>query len=397
VIPHRPGRSRVAFLATVLLAVSLFPCRSALAQGRAQAIAVSQFASQTPGWSFHLSTEGAYESNPNFLAPPNDEGDFSGSGGGGFAYSHIGPKGSFSMSGDGRGLFYRELTGLNTFTFGGTMAGTYRPGARTQITFNASLMSDYTRRSDILLSQGIVLPQSQVLTMRFDAGLTHTLSTRTTFSLSSRFERAQFKAEGLNDGRTLGATATLAHRVSQTLSLALSYAHDDTKSDVQTRSIDSAYGTARLVLNPATDLEANLGVSSVGGALGPRTNSPYGGARIEVKKPRSLLGLGYSHQVRQDYGIGRVTEADLGSFYFTRLFGRRKSSFNTSLTYALNRSQSGLPASVNDHTYGATAGLQVPIARRLRGDCGYSYFRSSQQVVDSHTVFVAFSYRTELH
>ncbi len=366
-------------------------------QGRGQAVAASQGASQTPGWSFYVGTEGAYESNPNFQAPPNDPSDFSGSAGGGLAYSHIGPKASFSLSGDGRGLFYRELTDLNTFAFGGTMGGSYRPGPKTQMAFNGSVKSDYTRRSDILLSQGIVLPQSQVLTMRIGASLSHAFTTRTTFSASGRFERAQFETEGLNDGDTYGGTASLGHRVSEKVSLAVSYAHDESSSEVQKRSIDTAYGSIRMVLSPRSILEANLGASSVGGGIGERKVSPYGGARIDVKHPRTFMSLAYSHQVRQDYGVGRITESDLGSFNFARTFGRRKASFNTSLTYSLNRAQSGLPQILRDKTVGATAGLQVPIARRLRADSGYSYYRSSLQDVDSHTVFVAFSYRMELH
>jgi hypothetical protein len=393
---RRLGRTRPALVATVL-ASSFFPCQSAVAQGRAQAATVSRGVSQTPGWSLHLSTQGAYESNPNFLAPPSDPSDFSGSVGGGLAYSHLGPKGSFSFSGDGGGLYYRELTDLNTYTYGGTMSAAYRPGSKTQMTFNGSVMYDYTRRSNLLLDQGIVLPQSQVLTMRFDAGLSHTFTTRTTLSASGRFERAQFEEEGLNDGDTLGATATLGHRVNQRVALSASYAHDQSRSEVQTRSIDTAYGSVRLVLNPRTDIEANLGVSSVSGGITGRTYEPYGGARIDVKHPKTLMTLAYGHQVRQDYGVGRITESDLGSFNLTRIFGRRKASFNTSLTYALNRSQTGLPQVLRDRTAGATAGFQIPFARKMRADSGYSYFRSSLQDVDSHTVFVAFSYRMELH
>jgi len=392
----RRGRTLSALVVTVL-AFGLLPNRTAVAQGRAQAVSVPQGTSQVPGWSFYVSTEGFYESNPNFQAPPNDPSDFSGSAGGGLAFSHLGPRGSFNLSGDGRSLFYHELTNLNTFAFGGTTSGSYRPGPKTQLAFNGAVKSDYTRRSDILLSQGIVLPQTQVLTMRFDANLSHAFTTRTTFTASGRFERAQFEAEGLNDGDTYGATASLGHRVSERVSLAMSYAHDETRSEVQRRSIDTGYGSIRMVLNPRAILEGNLGASSVSGGISSRKVTPYGGARIDFKHPRTLVSLGYSHQVRQDYGVGLITESDLGSFNLNRTFGRRKASFNTSLTYSLNRSQTGLPQVLNDRTFGGTAGFHFPIGRRLLADSGYSYYRSSLQDIESHTVFVAFSYRMELH
>jgi len=381
-----------------MLAWGWLPCPAALAQGRVQTVASPSSTTLTSGWSFYISTEGAFESNPNFLAPPNDPSDFSGRAGGGFAFSHGGARGTFSLSGDGRSLFYRELTNLDTLTFGGSMAGAYRPGPKTDLSFNGSVSSDYTRRSEILLSQGIVLPQSQVLTMRFNAGISHTLSTRTTLSTTGRFERAQFDSQNLNDGNTFGATASLSRRVSRTLSLSAGYSHDQIDSDVQKRSIDTGYGGVHLVVNPRTDLNLSAGASSTGGDAGARKVTPYGAASINVKYPRLVLSLAYSHQIRQDYGVGRVSEADLATLNLNRTFGRRKVSLHSSLTYGLNRTSGSSAQDSSYRTYGATAGMQIPLARRLRADWGYSYFRTSQALlIDSHSAFVALSYRMELH
>jgi hypothetical protein len=375
--------------------------RAAIAQGRAQSAISSTSTTQAPGWSFHVETQGDFESNPNFQVSPNDPSDISGSAGGGFGYSHIGPRGTFSLSGNGRGLFYRELTSLNTVTFGGTVTGRYRLGSKTDLTFNGTVSSDYTRRSDILLSEGIVLPQSRVLTMRFDTAVSRSLSTRTTLSVSGRFEKAQFDVAGLNDGTTLTATASLSHRLNQTLSLTSGYSRDQIDSDLQKRSVDTGYGGLRIGVDPRTDVELNVGASSTGGGAEGRKTTPYGGASVTVKHPHLITTLAYNHQVREDYGLGQVSEADLASFNLTRTFGRRKASVYTSLTYALNRSASPAAAApaedFNTQTYGASVGLQLPIGRSLRADSGYSYFRTSRPRIDSQTVFVALSYRFEPH
>jgi hypothetical protein len=399
VIPASLVGKRRSLLVAPFLVSCLLPGRAAVAQGRAQSAISSPGTSQSPGWSFHVETQGDFESNPNFQVAPNDASDISGSAGGGFGYTHIGPRGTFSLSGNGRGLFYRELTSLNTVTFGGTVTGRHRLGSKSDLTFNGTVSSDYTRRSDILLSQGIVLPQSRVLTMRFDIALARTLSTRTSLSVSGRFEKAQFDAEGLADGTTLTGTASLNHRLNQTVSLNTGYSRDQIDSNLQKRSVDTGYGGVRIVVNPRTDVEMNIGASSTGGGTDGRKITPYGGASIAVKHPHLVMTLAYNHQVREDYGLGQVSEADLASFNLNRAFGRRKASFYTSLTYALNRSPNTAAPSgdFNTQTYGASVGLQLPIGRSLRADGGYSYFRTSQPRIDSHTAFVAFSYRLEPH
>jgi hypothetical protein len=386
------GRWRGALVAT-LLVCGWLPCSFAFAQGRSQRPASSSGTTQAPGWSFYIGTDGTFESNPNFQAPPNDLSDFSGGAGGGFAYSLTGARGTLSLSGNGRALFYRELTDLNSFTFGGTLSGGYRLGPQTQLMFNGTVSSDYTRRSEILLSQGIVLPQSQVLTMRFNTSLAHSFSTRTSVSASARFEKAQFDSSSLNDGQTFGAAARLSQRLSETASLSIGYAHDESDSEVLKQSIDTAYGGARFLVNPKLDIEMNAGASSVGGSLGARKVTPYGSAAINLKNPRLNLSLGYSHLVRQEYGVGVLNESDLASFSLSRAFGRRNATFSASVNYGFNRSSR---ASLQDYSYrtsGATAGLQVPMGRRFRADAGYSYYRTSQVLfIDSHSAFVALSY-----
>jgi Putative beta-barrel porin 2 len=399
VIPApRVGKWRSLLVAPILVCC-LLPGRAAIAQGRAQNAISSTGAPAGPGWSFHVETQGDFESNPNFQAAPNDASDISGSAGGGFGYGRVGSRGTFSLSGEGRGLFYRELTSLNTVTFGGSMAARYRPGPKTDLMFNGTVTNDYTRHSDILLSQGIVLPQSRVLTMRFDAALSHSLSTRTSLSVSGRFERAEFDSPGLSDGTTLDGTVSLSHRLNQTVSLRVGYSHDQIDSDIQKRSVDTGYGGARIVVNPRTDVDVNVGASSTGGGTGGRKITPYGGAALTVKHPRLVMTLAYNHQVREDYGFGQVSEADLASFNLNRVFGRRKASYYASLTYALNRAPnaSSPGEDFSSETYGATVGLQVPMGRRIRVDGGYAYFRTSQPQIDSHTAFVALSYRVEPH
>jgi hypothetical protein len=397
-VTHTPPGISLGLVAG-FLAMGVLASGSALAQSRPRSSASTPASTKGKGWSFYISTEGTFESNPTFAAPPNDPSDFSGSGGGGFSYAHVGPRGSLNLSGDGRALLYRELTSFNTFTFGSNLTGTFRPGPKTALNFNGSVTSDYARKSELLVSEGIVLAQTKALTMRFNTGISHSLSSRTGVSFNGRFEQAKFDGNALRDGSTLGGTASLNHQVSRSTSLSLGYTFDRTDSDIQKQNINTGYAGLRVVMSPRTDIDLTAGASAAADPLGGGQKvTPYGTAILNFKYPGLISSISYSHQVRQDYGIGRVREADLGSFNLTRLFGaRRQKSFSTTLNYGFNRSSGVSVQEASYQTYGASAGLQIPIARSLRAETGYSYFRTSQSapVIDSHSVFVSLAYRFE--
>jgi hypothetical protein len=396
-VTHRPPGGPSLGLVTGILVVALLPAGPALAQGRSKSVAATPAATQNKGWSFYVSTEGDYETNPTFEAAPNDPSDFSGSGGGGFTYTHLGARGSVNLSGDGRALLYRELTSFNTFTFGSNLNGSYKAGPKTDLTFNGSVSSDYARKSEILVSEGIVLAQTKALTMRFGAGVSHSLSSHTGVSFNGRFEEAKFDQDSLRDGSTLGGTVSLNRQLSRSTSLSFGYTLDRTDSDVQTQNINTGYAGVRIIMSPRADLDLNAGATSSADPIGGGQKvTPYGNAALNLKYPRVTSSLSYSHQVKQDYGIGRVRESDLGSFSLARAFGtRRQRTFTTTVNYGFNKSTGTTVQEASYQTFGASAGLQVPIGRSLAASTGYSYFRTSQAapVIDSHAVYVSLAYR----
>jgi opacity protein-like surface antigen len=350
-----------------------------------------------PGWSFYVSAEGTFESNPNFQIPPNDPSDFSGSGGGGFAYDHSAPRGNISLTGDGRALFYRELTDLNTKTFGGTLIGNYRPGPKTELTFNGSVASDYARRSQLLVEQGLVLGQVQVLTTRLNGALSRVVSTRSTLALSGRFEEAKFDSNVLLDGKTMGGSVVLSYRVKPTTSFSLDYSFDQTDSAALRRQIHTGSAGIAHAMGPRKDLNIKLGASSFPDDIGGRQIAPYGAAAFNLKYQHTTLTFAFTHEVRQEYGVARLRQADLASTSLTRTFGPRRATFIASLAYGLNRSPSESLQDFRYTTYGASAGLKLPLGRTLRLDGGYSYSRSSQvdTPLESHSVVVSLAYRFE--
>ena len=349
------------------------------------------------GWSFYVSTQGDFESNPTFQTPPNDPSDFSGSGGGGFAYAHGSARGNISLTGEARALFYRELTELNTKTFGGTLVGNYRAGPKTELLFNGSVASDYSRRSQLLINQGLVLGQTKVLTTRLNAQMSHALSPRSSLALLGRFEQAKFDSDVLRDGKTYGGSASLGRRVKPTTTLSLTYSFDQTESDVLRSQIQTASAGARFAMGPRRDVGINLGATLFDSALEGRQVAPYGAATLSFKYQYLTLMFALTHEVRQEYGLGRLRQSDLASMNLIRTFGARRAALTASMAYGQNRSTASSLQDFRYRTYGASAGLKLPMGRHLVADGGYSYFRSSQVEVpvDSHTVSVSLAYRFE--
>jgi hypothetical protein len=125
--------------------------------------------------------------------------------------------------------------------------------------------------------------------------------------------------------------------------------------------------------------------------------APYGAATLNLKYQYLTVAFGLSHEVRQEYGLGRLRQSDLASVSLVRIFGARRASVTTSTSYGLNRSPSAAFEDFRYTTYSASLGLKFPINRSLHTEGGYSYFRSSQVdlPIDSHTVFVSLAYRFE--
>ena len=91
------------------------------------------------------------------------------------------------------------------------------------------------------------------------------------------------------------------------------------------------------------------------------------------------------------------SDAELPRRKFMSWLGVAWMAFTASMAYGKNRSPTSSLEVFRYTTYGASAGLKLPLGRHMIADGGYSYFRSSQVEVpvDSHTVSVSLAYRFE--
>ncbi len=276
-----------------------------------------------PAWSLDFLASHTDDSNVTFQAPPGAVGDQLERVSANLAYTASARWTEFTLSGLGSGIFHREVTELNSFDYGGSLAVSHRLSRRTNLVLRDVISRRYTGDQQSLSSEGLLLPLSRSLTNGASLGLEASFSARTTGSLVARHDLAQFDDPSLSDGTTLSAETGLRRRVGKVDSVSALYTLVHSTTQGQAVNIHSALMGWTGARGRHWLGELNAGASTLRqGSSSELFITPVGAVGLMGRLSTQALGLRLSREVDQAFGLGRQRTVNLVSGVYTGDFGR---------------------------------------------------------------------------
>jgi hypothetical protein len=303
-------------------------------------------------WSLTLSAEQRDDTNVQFQ--PGGIRDQVGRLGGTLSYTATGQRTALTLAADGSGLWYRELSALDTVDYGGSVSVSRRLTQHSTLTLRDGVASRNSNDQPSLTEEGLLLPLARSLTNRAALGLESQLSARTSLSVSARHELARFDTPALSDGTTLSAGTVLRRRLRRADSVSADYTYSqsisrDVTIHLHTASVGWSGALGRRVL-----VELQGGASNFRHPLSTSAPvTPTGAAGLTGRLDRHALGVRYSRAVNQAYGEGRLRAVDLVSAVYSGGFGRLSLSANASR--AISKDVAGSDFRFDSDTLGVEA------------------------------------------
>ncbi len=325
-----------------------------------------------PVWNLGLRLREVWDSNPRFvdtLGPGSLISTLQGS----LGHTRRFPRGAFTIAGDGSAVRYRDLEGLNQFSYSGQATASFRPSPRTNLNLDEAISSTHSGDALALTEAGLLLPL--VVVRRTSSALTMTqrLSSKATASAVVRYDRVSFPSDELTGGSELSLGATYGRQLRPKQSVSLAYGFQDSSStEGQPTHVHFLSGGWSGALRPRLFAGVSAGALTYAGTEGGRQWTPRLGATLSVRYPRTTLEGRYSRTASQAFGYGRERIADVAAISFSRSLGKAVQA-STSYTYGTSRDPVDPSFRFDTSSYGAD--VRWILKRGLNATAGYAYRR----------------------
>jgi hypothetical protein len=293
----------------------------------------------------------------------------------------------------GDGSIQRPLRQYDRVNYAGDLAADYLLSPRTTLRLADSLSQTYTSDSRALVEAGLLLPRSVVRSNDASIEVTHAISPRWTWAVSTRHRIVHFESGLLINESSLGGRGDLSWQATPDSRIGLVYELSDVARELRPGSDFHSlvfYGQRRFGEKASIRLDG--GVSQVLPRHG-ETNRvvPVAIAQFEIRSPKQTLSVTATRSVSQTPGLGRLQLRLACSLRITRTFARL---FSAGVDGTLSRSEDpgSSPSSANKTiSGGADLGFHLRRDVELSLSVGYRGRDSGLQTV--HSTFAALALR----
>jgi hypothetical protein len=245
----------------------------------------------------------------------------------------FGPRGSLSLSGNAGEYLYKEATDLNHLAYGVGVTGSYAITQRLSWTITDSVSSSYAQNNQLLIGEGIVLPNVQTISHGLSTHFGYLLTPRMDISASVSSQSVGFDSSIFTGGSNVSTNLALGRKITGSQTLGISHDYSRTFSDSGTGAIQAVVGTWQL----------SKGRSATNATAGVRFYTQPGGGDYSFSPAGSIgwswllsetnsIALNYNNTVAQGFGFDRtqLTQTVSGTYSISH----RRLTFGFGGTYS---------------------------------------------------------------
>jgi hypothetical protein len=353
----------------------------------------AQPAADEPSWYVSVGVNEDLESRV-LMSVTSDESDLVSRLGATITHSHKGQRLQLNLTGNGGGLFYKNLNELNRFSYAGGLNGAYAASPHLNFTFTDVVTDAYTYDHVVLVENGILLPLVHSLTNRALGGMVWQLSRRTSALVNVRHDWVKFDSAALVSGSRFTGDAELRRQVSASHAFGIQFAFNRYANRDRITYFNTLSGTWTATLGRSFDANASVGAGRLDDSGEPSVQTVVVAvAGLNGHFRRSALGARYHRSVVPAYGLGRNRLVDgVAATYNQEL--SQKFTLLAIADFATNVDPFNTSVRINSQNH--LANLTFAVTHRLSLVAGYTY-RSRNATgpspgIHSHGAHFSFAY-----
>jgi hypothetical protein len=311
-------------------------------------------------------------------------------------------RGNVRLSGDASQTFYRDVSGLDQFTYSANLGVNYAITRRLAWTLGDSVNQGYAQDATVLTDQGVVLPKVTTFTNAASTQLAYELSPRSQMQWALSTQRVLFETSDFASGSSFTTRLSYSHQIGRVQRVGIS---QDFTRWTTPGTTDTAGTTETNLALQATwqrPIGRDSGVTAAAG-IQPYTASGTSGYNFSPTATVALnthvrltdiVSLSYSHLIEQAFGFGHTYQSDnLSASYGVTLTRKLGADFAGSF----GRSRDPIDPEIGFNGQTASASMKYALLRSLALSGSYSLFSRTEKPspkVTSSRVLVSLTYGT---
>jgi hypothetical protein len=350
-------------------------------------------APREPRWSFSVGIREGVESRV-LMSAASDESDLVSRPSARFAYNHQGQKLQLGLTGSGSGLFYKNLSELNRFSFAGGLVGSYVSSPRFKLTFADVVTDAYTYDQQVLVENGALLPMVKSLTNRALADMEYQFSRRMSLVMKVRGDSVNFASDALVSGTRFTADTEVRRQVSASQSLGIVYGFNRYANQDRITYLNTVSGDWVAALNRWLEANVSLGVGRLQDNVEPAAQTlPVAIAGLSGHFQSLTTGVRYHRSAYPAYGLGKNRVVDGLALDYSQTISRSLSLVaRASVALSTDPYDTNIRVASQNHF----ADLSYDLGRNVSVVAGYTYRKRKAKGptagIDSNGAHLSLSY-----